>query len=550
MDSLIIIILICAGISLLLNVVLKKWQVESVIGYILTGVIVAYVFNLQHSDSLGAIAEFGIVFLMFTIGVEFSPEKLRLMKKEVLLFGPLQLLVTASVFFALGYFWLRLDHAVNLIVSLSLSLSSTAIVLNLLTKSRRISRHYGRNSVGILLFQDIAVIPILLMVSILAKSGNSIPLLLLEVFRDAAVVVLMLFLGGRILTPYVLKHVIGTRSNELFVGAFLLFVVGSAHMAHILGFSHSLGAFLAGMVISETQYKHQVVADMTPFRDLLLGVFFITVGIQVDPAFVFANLPVILALTAGLLLVKSAVLFCLLRCFNGTRTSLKSALLLAQCGEFSFVVFETAQSRGLFMNPARAQLLIMAIVITMMLTPFIFRHLDAIVLKILKEPPQHPEQGEDDIDVEVDEEHVVICGFGALGQRIGAKLDEAGIPFFAIEYDGSSFRTSRDRGMPVHFGNAASRQFLDKINIEHARAVVVAMSNESRILLVAQSVRNISADVPILVCAASAILGDELRSIGVAEPIDSTDQAATVLVDQLLTAVSARGVPSPPASII
>ena len=544
MDSLIVIILICAGISLLLNVVLKKWQVESVIGYILTGVIVAYIFNLQHSDSLGAIAEFGIVFLMFTIGVEFSPEKLRLMKKEVLIFGPLQLLVTASIFFSLGYFWLRLDHAVNLVVSLALSLSSTAIVLNLLTKSRRISRRYGRNSVGILLFQDIAVIPILLMVSILARSEHSIPMLLLEVLRDAIVIFLMLFLGGRILTPFVLKHLIGTRSNELFVGAFLLFVVGSAHMAHILGFSHSLGAFLAGMVISETQYKHQVVADMTPFRDVLLGVFFITVGIQVDPVFVFSNLPVILALTGGLLLVKSAVLFCLLRCFNGTHTSLKSALLLAQCGEFSFVVFETAQAKGLFMVPARAQLLIMAIVITMMLTPFIFRQLDAIALKVSREPPQHPGHGGDDIDVEVNEEHVVICGFGALGQRIGGRLDAEGIPFFAIEYDGNSFRTSRDKGMPVLFGNAASRQFLDKINIENARAVVIAMSNESRILLVAQSVRNISSHVPILVCASSSALVDELRQIGVVEPIDSFDQAANVLVDQLLTAESARGVPA------
>jgi len=247
MDNVITIILICAGISLLLNVVLKKVQVESVIGYILTGVAVGFAFDLQHSASLDKIAEFGIVFLMFTIGVEFSPEKLRLMKKEVFLLGPLQMAITASIFFAIGHWWLALDASVNLIVCLALSLSSTAIVLNLLTKSRKISRRYGRNSVGILLFQDIAVIPILLMVSILAKSQQSVAELLLDVVFGGVVVFLLLFLGGRILTPFVLKHVIGTRSNELFVGGILLFVVGAAQLADYLGFSHSLGAFLAGM---------------------------------------------------------------------------------------------------------------------------------------------------------------------------------------------------------------------------------------------------------------------------------------------------------------
>ncbi len=534
MDNLITIILICAAMSLLLNVVLKKVQVESVIGYILTGVAVGFAFDLQHSDSLDAIAEFGIVFLMFTIGIEFSPEKLRLMKREVFLLGPLQIAVTASLFFAIGHWWLDLSPPVNLIVCLALSLSSTAIVLNLLTKSRKISRRYGRNSVGILLFQDIAVIPILLMVSILAKSQQSVAQLILEVVYGGAVVFLLLFLGGRILTPFVLKHVIGSRSNELFVGGILVFVVGSAQLAHHLGFSHSLGAFLAGMVIAETQYKHQVVADMTPFRDILLGVFFITVGIQVNPPFVASNILTILALMLGLLVVKSAVLFAIVRLFNGTHTALKTALLLSQCGEFSFVVFETAQLNDIFVDSQQAQLLIMAIVMTMMLTPFIFRYLDPIAETLSREPEHRPGYGNDDIDLEVNERYVVICGYGALGQRVGTRLDAAGIPFVAIEHDGRSFRASRDRGLPVYFGNAASRQFLEKINIDNARAVVVAMSNEPRILLVAQSVRAIAPDVPILVCASNVQLGRELTDIGVSEPIDSVEQAAQALVQQLV----------------
>ena len=504
MDDVITIVLICAAISLPLNVMLKKVQVESLIGYILTGVGVGFFLDLQHSDSLDAIAEFGIVFLMFTIGVEFSPEKLRLMKKEVFLLGPLQMAITSTIFFIIGSWWLALDPAVNLIVSLGLSLSSTAIVLNLLTRSRKISRRYGHNSVGILLFQDIAVIPILLMVSILARSQQSIAGLLLNVVFGGAIVFLLFFLGARILTPFVLKHVIGTRSNELFVGGILLFVIGAAQLAQYLGFTHSLGAFLAGMVIAETQYKHQVVADMTPFRDILLGVFFITVGIQVDPIFV---------------------------------TALKTALLLAQSGEFSFVVFETAHANGLFVDPERSQLLIMSVVMTMMLTPFIFRYLDLIVFKILREPEQGAGSAEDEPEpwLELDEQQIVICGYGALGQRVGERLDAEGIPFVAIEHDGSSFRASRAKGLPVYFGNAASRQFLEKINIDNARAVVIAMSNEPRILLVAHSVRAMTPDVPIMVCVSNARLCKELTDIGVAEPVDSIDRAAAALVEQLVS---------------
>ena len=186
------------------------------------------------------------------------------------------------------------------------------------------------------------------------------------------------------------------------------------------------------------------------------------------------------------------------------------------------------------MDPVRAQQLVMAVVMTMILTPFLFRHLDTITLKLTREPEHRLGYSHDDINVEVDEQYVVICGFGALGQRVAARLDAAAIPFIAIEHDGYSFRHSRDKDLPVYFGNAASRHFLDKLGIDHARAVVIAMSNEPRILLVAQSVRSIAPDVPIMVCASNIQLADELSEIGVSEPIDSVDQAASALVRQLM----------------
>ncbi|HEY5718282.1 MAG TPA: NAD-binding protein, partial [Motiliproteus sp.] len=256
-------------------------------------------------------------------------------------------------------------------------------------------------------------------------------------------------------------------------------------------------------------------------------------GMQVNPLFVLDNLVVIVAVMVGLLLVKSLVLFAMLRLFSGTRTAIKSALLLAQCGEFSFVIFETAQLNNLFVSPERGQILVMAVVLTMMLTPFVFQHLDGLTARLTREP-----EGDEDVvgvsHSEQDPRPVVLCGFGSLGQRVAAKLEAAGVPYVAVEHDGSSFRSAKERGLPVYFGNAANRHFLEKIKVEHARAVVIAMSNEPRILLVAHAVRHMAAEVPIMVCASNAQLEAELQAIGVAKPIDSLDQSAEGLARQVI----------------
>ncbi len=533
MEDVLVIVLICAAVSLIVNVVLKKLQVESVIGYILTGMAVGFGFDLEHNPTLGMVAELGIVFLMFTIGLEFSPQKLRSMKKEVFLFGALQMTLTSAAFFVVGHWALGLPPTVNLIVSIALALSSTAIVLNLLTKNRKVSSGYGRNSVGILLFQDIAVIPLLLMVSIFSSTHESVSGLLLDVLIDGSIVFVLLFAGGRFVTPYLMEQVIAARSNELFVGAILLFVVSAAQLAHSLGFSYSLGAFLAGMVIAETHYKHQVEADLIPFRDLLLGVFFITVGMQVNPLFVLDNIVAIALVMAGLLVVKIAVLFVTMRVFSHHRASLKTALLLSQCGEFSFVVFETAQASNLFMDPELGQVLVMAIVFTMMLTPFIFRFLDPITDFMSRSTSTSADQ-EDEVTDSIGDQQVVICGFGRLGQQVGLHLENAGIDYVGIELESSAFAAMKQQGMPVVFGNAGRRQFLEGMKIDQASAVIIAMSNEQRILLVVQSIRQAAPDVPILVCAANDRLKDELLLYGVANPVDNLEQTAAALVESVI----------------
>ncbi len=532
MDNIITLILICGGVSLVLNVLLKKLQVESVIGYIITGMAVGFGFDLEHNASLGMIAEFGIVFLMFTIGLEFSPQKLRLMKKEVFIFGPLQMAVTAAAFFAIGHWGFAAEPAVNLIVSLALALSSTAIVLNLLTKNRQTGHSYGRNAVGVLLFQDIAVIPLLLMVSIFSSTHESVPELLLDVVIDGAIIFVLLFVAARFVTPYLMDQVIGSRSSELFIGAILVFVIGSAQLAHTLGFSFSLGAFLAGMVIAETHYKHQVEADLTPFRDLLLGVFFITVGMQVNPLFVADNLVAIVAVMVGLLAIKTLVLFGLMRLFNGARASLKSALILSQCGEFSFVVFETAQANNLFMEPDRGQILVMAIVFTMMLTPFLYRYLDRITDLLINTSDE--DTASDEVhSIQIAQQQVVICGFGKLGQQVGELLEQQQIPYSGIEHNASAFVDSKSKGLPVLFGNASRRQFLEGLKVDQARAIIIAMTNEQRIRLVAHSIKQAAPDLPIIVSSSNERLVAELTQMGVSQAIDSQQHKAQSLIEPL-----------------
>lgn len=528
MENPLALVIICAAVALTFNLLLKKLQIETVIGYILTGIVVGSSFTIDDSHSLELIAEFGIVFLMFTIGLEFSPQKLKLMRKEVFIFGPLQVLASAAIFFALGHWVFGLPEKTNLIISLSLSLSSTAIVLNLLNRSRKITRTYGRNSIGILLFQDLAVIPILLMVSIFSNQDASLGTMLTDLAIGVGVIFILVFVGARMLTPHILHHVIGSRSNEIFVGSILLFVIGIAYIAHHFGLSYSLGAFLAGMIISETHYKHQVEADLTPFRDLLLGVFFISVGLQVDLHFVVNNIGSIIIVMLLLLTVKATVLFALMRVFQGTPPSLKTALLLAQCGEFSFVVFETAQRNSLFMNEAMGQTLIMAIVLTMMMTPFIFRGLDQITNWILRSSDSEIEGNVQNMPV-VDDEQIIICGFGHYGQRVAKHLEATETQYLGIEYDLHSFREAEQQGLPVIYGNSTQRQLLEAAHIEQAKAVVIAMTNEQRILLTAQTIRLVAPHTPIIVCVGNQRLKDELASIGVDLPIDSLEEAALAL---------------------
>ncbi|HFU74628.1 MAG TPA: potassium transporter, partial [Arcobacter sp.] len=266
-------IVLTLTIAIILNIILKKFQISTIVGYIFTGVIIGYFIGFSQitQKELEHIAEFGIVFLMFTIGLEFSLHHLKQMKKEVFVFGGLQVILVSLVFGYIAYQFFGLDAKTSIIIGAALSLSSTAIVLKVLNENGDIHRPYGRNSVGILIFQDLAVVPILIMVTIFTDTNSSVSDLITNTIISAVIVLVILYLFGKFVLEKFLAFVVDTKTEELFIATILLLVLSSALLAHYFGFSYSLGAFIAGMLLAETKYKHQIEADLVPFRDILLG---------------------------------------------------------------------------------------------------------------------------------------------------------------------------------------------------------------------------------------------------------------------------------------
>lgn len=274
MDNFLEIFLITVAIAIVLNVIFKKFEIPTIIGYIAAGEIISEIYHLSGKGEITHIAEFGIVFLMFTIGLEFSFKHLMAMKQEVFLNGSLQMLTCGFVFMLLAIGILGLGDKSATIVGFALALSSTAVVLKILNDNGDINEQYGRKALGILLFQDIAVIPLLLLVDIFSSNNQNIEKLLFTSLISALILITLLFFIGKYLVDRIFRLIIHTSSQEIFISTVLFMVIGASFLANYFGFSYSLGAFIAGALIAETKYKHKIEADLIPFRDLLLGLFF------------------------------------------------------------------------------------------------------------------------------------------------------------------------------------------------------------------------------------------------------------------------------------
>ncbi len=520
-------------ISTLLNLFLRQFKIPTIIGYIAAGTIIAYGFDLHdaiHNQELKEIAEFGVVFLMFTIGLEFSVKHLLKMKKEVFLYGGLQVVLTAGVFTFIANYFFNIEIKSSIIIGAALALSSTAIVLKLLNENRDINQQYGRKVLGILLFQDIAVIPILLMITLFSIKDESVSSILFLTLIKAVALIVGLFMAGKYLLEPFFHEVSKTKSNEIFISSILLIVIGSSFLAHQLGFSYSLGAFIAGMMISETQYKHQVEADLIPFRDLLLGVFFITVGMQLDFRTIYENIITISLLLPLLIVIKMAIIFAILRFALNKRNALKSALALFQLGEFGLVIFELSLAKGL-LEPELGQILIIIIVISMIMTPFVLRNISQIADILHKKEDDSDE--ETSVYGENSSGHIILIGFGRLGKHISKLIQKEGLIFIAIEDDIKTVKDAQKQGLPVIFGNATQKHILESVNIRDASAVIIALGNSQKLSHVCETVNDITHNAKTIVKVNNLEDKESLSHLNLTHIIVETEKTAAAMFKEV-----------------
>ena len=533
MENALLVLIITISISTVLNVFLKKYDIPTVIGYVLSGFAISSIFHFaeDQKEMLTHLAEFGIVFLMFTIGLEFSVNHLKKMKKEVFLYGGLQVLLSGLLFTGLGSLVFDLEMKSAIVVGAALALSSTAIVLKVLNENNQIHSGYGRVTLGILLFQDLAVIPILLMVSFFTSETESVPILLLETMASAIVVFLILFVIGKYFLEHYFNWIMSTGSEEIFLVAVLLTVMAASFLAHTFGFTYSLGAFIGGMMIADTKYRYRIEADLIPFRDILLGVFFVTVGMLIDWHSLVDYGFIILGLLVGIIMLKALLIFGILHVFIQKRTALKTALALFQVGEFSLAVFALAYSYNLISNELN-QIMIITIVLSMILTPFVLKNIKKIADKLTKEPTRLRDRA---LISDTYNNHIIVCGYGPIGEKLVKKFREKNLLYVILEHDVKIVDKEIAKGEEaIYFANAAQKMVLSHFNVNDCAAIIVTIENEIQRQLICENIASFNPDINSIVKVNNSTEEELISSLGIKHIINGRNTIADLLAEEAL----------------
>ena len=536
MDHTLLYIVVALGLSIVVNIFLKKIGISQIIGYILTGTIIVYTFDLRHlkdSHLLEHIGEFGIVFLMFTIGLEISLSKMNSMKREIFGNGFMQVAFTAIAVYLLSVYMFDVSSTSSIIIALAFSLSSTAVVLSYLKSSKEIYSGYGQRSTGILIFQDIAVIPILILIGFMTNNGDKdIVEILTNTFVSAFVVIALLFVVGKRVMTWLLHFSSSSDVEELFMGSVLFIVVSASLLAYYMGFTYSLGAFVAGMIIAETKFHHKVEADIAPFKDLLLGTFFVVVGMKVDVVLFLDNLGTILGLFLLVLVLKTIIIYGVVRLSSSHPISLKTALALSQVGEFSFVIFAVASMGGL-LDEELASLLVLIVIFSMVITPFFISRINTIV--------QYFTKAKDD-SVQLDSQvlkarsnHVIVCGYSVVGKFVAKHLDALGASFVIVDNSPKHIQEATAKGREAYLGDASKAAILHALNVENASSVIVTLDNIEKKRLICEAVLKYNKNVNLVVKVTSLEEKQKLEDLDISFIVDGKLEVARVLVDRMVS---------------
>jgi monovalent cation:H+ antiporter-2, CPA2 family len=535
-DSLTSVLLLLTS-SVLAIVLFRAMRLPAMLAYFVVGVLFGpFAFNLLHSTEAGRhVAEFGIVFLMFSIGLEFSLPKLYAMRKTLFGLGGAQVLITMTVAMLLG--WLvGLSLPTAFVIGGALTMSSTAIVSKILMERVDLNSRHGRLSIGILLFQDLAVIPILVLIPALGEhSGNLGATLGLSLIKSA-ILLFVLFKFGKTIMNYWFSLVAGQRSRELFVMNVLMITLLLATTTKLAGLSYALGAFIAGMLISETRYRYQVESDIASFRDILLGLFFISVGMLLDFNYLLNHIGLVLALLVGFVLFKALVIAALTRIFGfESGVGIRTGIILAQAGEFSFVILALGLEQKLI-GGNELQLVLAASLISMVIAPFIIQFNGRIARKFVKSYSRNSSQVvEELVGVSKDlKNHVIICGYGRSGQYLGRFLKEENIPFIALDIDPTRVHEAATAGQHVMYGDAGRRIVLEAAGGARAKALVVSYSDLRASMKVLHVAQEAYPDLPVIVRTYDETHMDEFRDAGATEVVPEVLEGSLMLASHAL----------------
>lgn len=530
-------VLLLLASSVVVVAIFRSLHLPPIIGYLLVGALIGPNALSLMSDVEDArhLAEFGVVFLMFTIGLEFSLPRLFSMKRLVFGLGLAQVLVTMLVMWLLAEaFGVSWRSAIAL--GGALAMSSTAIASKLLVERGELDSAHGRQIMGVLLFQDLAVVPLLILLPALHGDGEELMHALMGALGKAVMVLaIVLFFGQRMMRGW-FTLVAKRKSNELFMLNVLLITLGLAWLTEKTGLSLALGAFLAGMLISETEYRFMVEEDIKPFRDVLLGLFFITVGMYLDPRLIVQNFVAVIALLLALLVVKLLVVMGLVRLFGARAgTALRTGLWLCAGGEFGFVLLTLGVEQHL-LEPKVTQTVLAAMVLSLVVAPFLIHFSDKIVLRFIASEWMQRSMMLTQIAARTitSDKHVILCGYGRTGQHLARFLEKENIPLVALDIDPERVREAAAAGDSVVFGDASQRETLIAAGLMRANVVVVTSNDAQLCLRVLHHAHELRPDLPVVVRAAGELDVARFKAAGAAEVVPEALESSVMLATHAL----------------
>jgi CPA2 family monovalent cation:H+ antiporter-2 len=543
--------LLLLGSAVLGVVAFRMLHLPPMLGYLAVGILIGpHALGLaENSQATHALAEFGVVFLMFSIGLEFSLAQLRAMRRIVFGLGLAQVVLTIAATILFG--WLvgsRLPAALQIgwqaafALGGALAMSSTAIVSKMLTERLELESAHGRRIIGILLFQDLAVVPLLILTPSLGKPPEDLAITLAWAGVKAGVVLVLLLYLGQTLMRRWFTAVVKRRSQELFMLNVLLVTLGAAWLTERAGLSMALGAFVAGMLISETPYKHQVEEDIKPFRDVLLGLFFITIGMLLNLQLVVAHWYLVLFLLVVPVLLKFALIALLAKAFGSSDgVAMRTGLALAQAGEFGFVLLNLASGAHLI-DPFLIQLVLASMVLSMLTAPFVIANSDKIAMKLASNEwmLQSLQLTQLATRTMAAQKHVIIAGFGRSGQSLATLLAEEKLPWYALDLDPERVQEAQAAGSNVAYGDCTRREALIAAGVNRASALVITFADTRLSLKVLRLVHELAPALPVIVRAHDDSDLDVLKKAGATEVVPEAIESSLMLASHALVVM---GVP-------